>query len=566
MTSRPRISGTLDPKRVEHVPFPASQKIGSGAGTPRGINFTRGTAPAIIRSLQSKLIAELPSVLDWSGDDTTRFQSATAEIGASGGGHIIVPPDHLWMLEDTVLTVHPNTHFVGTRGTQVSRVPSDFGPSFQWGNAGSLLAGGGAHNLFLRGNLAMTPGVSKALLAFDHVEDNMCTNLTMQDGCGFFSMAGCNNFVGSNIMASLTGGSPAGRSAIRVFKSTATGLNSYPIGGDIVFDNINMQCGFGPGIDAYADNGILIETVDGFYLSGHSHILFTNVAHVHVRPNGADRVYNVELDDVLLDASSLHAIWLDGSVQTARAVRLRFKCALSSFLAGAGSAVGMYVSDNFWVQELLLDATIEGYQNGAVVMDSDWVETATIIAEAYNCGQSVFNINRGQDITLVPRTHPYGVNGLAVGPTVKRLRVKGGSLEGNSGFGASIAGSAGSAAGGGIDFTGTDFRNNGAPIVVGSGAVVSAFDCPGLTPIYGSTAYNPGTIATGGRTFTSVSVPGAKMGDRVIAVTLSVDRLGIEVEAYMAADGSASVLYINDTGAGKTLGSHTLEVAVQRKL
>lgn len=79
-----------------------------------------------------------------------------------------------------------------------------------------------------------------------------------------------------------------------------------------------------------------------------------------------------------------------------------------------------------------------------------------------------------------------------------------------------------------------------------------------------SATYDPASLADGAGATTTVSVPGAVMGDFAVA-SFSNDLQGITLTAYVSAVDTVSVRFQNESGGILDLASGTLRVLVIRK-
>lgn len=80
----------------------------------------------------------------------------------------------------------------------------------------------------------------------------------------------------------------------------------------------------------------------------------------------------------------------------------------------------------------------------------------------------------------------------------------------------------------------------------------------------GSATYNPPSLTNGSRTTTTVSVPGAALGDHVVGISFSNDLQGIRAWGYVSAADTVTVVFENNTGGTLDLGSGTLRALVQK--
>ena len=82
--------------------------------------------------------------------------------------------------------------------------------------------------------------------------------------------------------------------------------------------------------------------------------------------------------------------------------------------------------------------------------------------------------------------------------------------------------------------------------------------------IQGSATYDPASLADGAGATTTVTVPGAVLGDYAVA-SFSLDLQGITVTAYVSAANTVSVRFQNETAGILDLGSGTLRALVIRR-
>lgn len=73
--------------------------------------------------------------------------------------------------------------------------------------------------------------------------------------------------------------------------------------------------------------------------------------------------------------------------------------------------------------------------------------------------------------------------------------------------------------------------------------------------------WDPGEVALGGTTTTTVTVNGAALGDHVL-VSFSISLAGLQLEGYVSAANTVTVTLSNHTLAAVDLGSGTLSVLV----
>lgn len=84
-----------------------------------------------------------------------------------------------------------------------------------------------------------------------------------------------------------------------------------------------------------------------------------------------------------------------------------------------------------------------------------------------------------------------------------------------------------------------------------------------LTPLQGSAAFDPPSLADGVGTTTTVTVPGAALGD-FASVAFSLATSGITITAWVSAANTVSVRFQNESGGTLDLGSGILTARVQK--
>lgn len=85
----------------------------------------------------------------------------------------------------------------------------------------------------------------------------------------------------------------------------------------------------------------------------------------------------------------------------------------------------------------------------------------------------------------------------------------------------------------------------------------------GVTPFVGTATYDPPSLANGARATTTVTVTGARFGDRVSA-TFSVNTSGVDISAWVSANDAVTVSFYNNTGATVDIASGVLNIKAYR--
>jgi hypothetical protein len=86
------------------------------------------------------------------------------------------------------------------------------------------------------------------------------------------------------------------------------------------------------------------------------------------------------------------------------------------------------------------------------------------------------------------------------------------------------------------------------------------------TWLHASATFDPGSVANGAQTTTTVAVPGAVFGDFVLPPSLSISAAGMQVSGYIDAANSVTLIYQNTSGGSIDLASHTVFVRLMKRL
>lgn len=92
---------------------------------------------------------------------------------------------------------------------------------------------------------------------------------------------------------------------------------------------------------------------------------------------------------------------------------------------------------------------------------------------------------------------------------------------------------------------------------------LSSFAVGGPSGSATTQAWDPDEVASGGSVSTTVSVPGAALGDFVLA-SYSLDLQGLSLSAYVSSSNTVTILIYNLSGASVDLGSGAIRVLVFR--
>jgi hypothetical protein len=111
----------------------------------------------------------------------------------------------------------------------------------------------------------------------------------------------------------------------------------------------------------------------------------------------------------------------------------------------------------------------------------------------------------------------------------------------------------------------TNLRNTIGPnkFSVGAGTITTELSGIRNDRYDGAKLYNPPNIANGGRDTTTVTVPGAALGD-MVEVSMSVSTLGVNVYGDVSAADTVTVVFQNNTGAAADIASGGLYATAWR--
>lgn len=91
---------------------------------------------------------------------------------------------------------------------------------------------------------------------------------------------------------------------------------------------------------------------------------------------------------------------------------------------------------------------------------------------------------------------------------------------------------------------------------------ISSFSTCGPSGYAPAKLWDPGTIAAGGQATTTIDVPGASIGDKVLVSLTTVGSEALIFSAHVSAANVVTVVLANLTGASVTVSEGTLSVVV----
>jgi hypothetical protein len=91
---------------------------------------------------------------------------------------------------------------------------------------------------------------------------------------------------------------------------------------------------------------------------------------------------------------------------------------------------------------------------------------------------------------------------------------------------------------------------------------LSTFSLAGAAGLAPTSTWDPGSVAVGGSTSTSISVPGAAIGDKVLPSLSTMLANDIMISAHVSASDTVRVVLFNPSSAAIDLASGTLSLLV----
>lgn len=91
---------------------------------------------------------------------------------------------------------------------------------------------------------------------------------------------------------------------------------------------------------------------------------------------------------------------------------------------------------------------------------------------------------------------------------------------------------------------------------------LSTFSTVGAAGVAVTATWDPASISVGGSTSTSITVPGAAIGDKVLASLSTMVTNDIVISAHVSAANTVRVVLFNPSAAAVDLASGTLSVLV----
>jgi len=405
------------------------------------LGFLQSGTGATTRTIQNKLrdvvsVKDFGAVGDGVADDTAAIQTAITYACSLVGGATITVPDGLYLLSATLTVPVGGVSIQGiSRDSVQFRRTTDYGPTLLFGNSATLQNGYSVSGIWFVDLAALTgsPGAmtvtnSPAHVVFEHCARILMVECLISEGGGIL-LSGAANMEMLNVYLNYTVGTPAGRYGIRVRKSPISGA-TFPLGGDIHCSGVGIVA------NNKIDDGLLIESCDGFYWQDGTHILTTNQSNVHLKKSGSDQLTNLEFVGGLIDITNGYGFWGDGSVGSGVINSLRIECTINS--AGAGGTTGVYFDSTFGASNVRLFGYLGGFDADGFKTLSPFVSDMQISCNMKQIGAAAIYIYAGDRFNVSNCTIGGDgsiTHGIRVGALANGVSVSGGAINDIAGIG-----------------------------------------------------------------------------------------------------------------------------------
>lgn len=405
------------------------------------LGFLPTGGDAVTRTIQNKLrdtvsVKDFGAVGDGVADDTAAIQAAITYACSIVGGATITVPDGLYLLSASLTVPVGGVSIQGSSRDSVQfRRTTDYGPTMLFGNSTTLQNGYSLSGIWFVDLAALTgaPGAmtvanSPAHIVFEHCARLLMVECLISEGGGIL-LSGAANMEMQNVYLNYTVGTPTNRYGIRVRKSPISGA-TFPIGGDIHCSGVGIVA------NDKIDDGLLIESCDGFYWQDGTHILNTNQSNVHLKKSGTDQLTNLEFVGGLMDITNGYGFWGDGSVGSGVINSLRIECTINS--AGAGGTTGVYFDSTFGASNVRLFGYLGGFDADGFKTLSPFVSDMQISCNMKQIGAAAIYIYDGDRFNVSNCTIGGDgsiTHGIRVGASASGVSVCGGVINDISGVG-----------------------------------------------------------------------------------------------------------------------------------
>lgn len=280
---------------------------------------------------------------------------------AGGGSTLVVPPGNNTVLGGQAVISTPGVFVRGEdHNTRLVR-GDDGGALIKWtGSAGASLAGGGIRNLFSYGPGTSTVAASPFDFVFDNVVGAKVVSLKTGSDNGTLGFFGVKDAYLADIDFAVLAGTATDRVIFYVGSSVVAPAE---YSGDLRMSGYNIKAGTGLAATLNADYCIKIEACDGFDASN-GHLVNSALFSVLLQRNGANPIYNVNFNGVLLDHCGGTAFAMGGTgfigtvTVTGRASSI-----------GVGGAVANGVTVACPCDDVHLNMGVEGFKGSGIAIN-----------------------------------------------------------------------------------------------------------------------------------------------------------------------------------------------------
>lgn len=273
-------------------------------------------------------------------DVSAAIQQAITDLGALGGGALIFD-NGFYRVEQQITITSDAIGLVGTmvRGA-VIRVHHDLGPAFIVQHASA--PGTSYLNSFCMLNIsvrALVPTTQGCCVQLSKVNQVYFDNVQLEDHFGGLQLlGGLQHFYNNFQIISPRSTGPAAWSGVKVGSyfmqvDRSTGDSSVP--SEIFLNNINFRRN-----DAvnYVQNGIVLYSVDGFFVGGSSHIMGVDQSDVVINPRtGAEQLTQISFTGTMFDGNCTTNVTVTGGTTSSYGEVLLTGCRYFNPINGAAT-------------------------------------------------------------------------------------------------------------------------------------------------------------------------------------------------------------------------------------
>jgi len=536
------------------------------------VSFIQSGGGAVTTTAQSKL-REIVSVKDFGAvgnavaDDTAAIQAALNYVASRPIGGVVYIPAGYYKVSSTLTIPAARISIVGEPGSVSQLVRyTDYGDTIYVPPAYAV----GLFNIEFQQQGPMTFGAHYHAVSGTYHWIQRCMFL---DGYDTMVFEGTANIylceVSIYLYDQYQPTPPTGRIGLHI-KARPDGT----WGGDNFVDRCNFWMGdiqIVPGggyvITTRGDYGIKADKVDGLWVSN-THIASTRIANYSFGSVDVDGfVGNTYMTNCMSDHNKAHGILFQGNIPIAS---FRYEGRISSLSLGDEGGNGIKIEAP--CTDVKFDCSIDGFKSNGVLINHPGAENISFTSPKIRSidtdggGGAAFSIQQGSNINIAggilfgDSTGDWGID---IGSGASGVVVTGMGIRDHTAGGIRVQTGASN-----ITVTGCDVRNNtnvgGVAVEVQSGSSnVLISNCPGFSPISGSSSWTPGLIASGSSVSTTVTVQEAAIGDYV-TVSAGASLSGLSLTGYVSAANTVTLILANPTTLGIIGPSTTYRARVEK--